>query len=93
MTGKTEVFLTKGKVVTNIYGGCNTNGTVGSTSTVTLTGGTVQGSVFGGGFGSGTEITGKATVDISGSATRVDNDVYGGGDNGQVKGGTEVNIH
>ena len=93
VTGKTEVFLTKGKVVTNIYGGCNTNGTVGSTSTVTLTGGTVQGSVFGGGFGSGTEITGKATVDISGSATRVDNDVYGGGDNGQVKGGTEVNIH
>ena len=93
VTGKTEVFLTHGKVTTNVYGGCNTKGTVGTTSTVTLTGGTVQGSVFGGGFGSNTEVTGKATVDISGSSTSVVQDVYGGGDNGQVKGGTEVNIH
>lgn len=93
VTGKTEVSLANGKVITNVYGGCNTKGTVGTTSTVTLTGGTVQGSVFGGGFGSNTEVTGKATVDISGNFTSVVQDVYGGGDNGQVNGGTAVNIH
>ncbi len=95
-TGKgvlgSDVNMTGGTVRGNLYGGCNIKGTVETTSKVTLTGGSVMQSVYGGGYGSNTTVTGKATVDISGD-TSIGEDVYGGGNEGTVEGGAEVNIH
>ena len=59
---------------------------------MSITNGTVEGSVFGGGKGQVTSVTSKATVHISGTSTTVNGDVFGGGDNGTVNGGTEVKI-
>ena len=87
-----SVTMSEGTLTGNLYGGCNVDGTVGSTTTVTQTGGTVGGSIFGGGYGENTSVTGKATVHVSGNGTQVNGDVYGGGDLGEVKGGTEVKI-
>ena len=90
---RSKVNMSGGIVKGDLYGGCNTKGTVAIDTKVTLTNGTVEGSVYGGGLGPQTVVTGKATIDISGTNTRVDNDVYGGGNEGQVKGGTDVKIH
>jgi hypothetical protein len=83
----------------DVYGGCNEDGTVGPTtattdvcSTVTISGGHIEGSVFGGGFGTDTKVNGKASVEIKGSGTQVDGDVFGGGNEGTVNGGTDVKI-
>lgn len=90
---RSKVNMSGGIVKGDLYGGCNTKGTVAIDTKVTLTNGTVEGSVYGGGLGPQTVVTGKATIDISGANTRVDNDVYGGGNEGKVKGGTDVKIH
>lgn len=90
---RSKVNMSGGIVKGDLYGGCNTKGTVAIDTKVTLTNGTVEGSVYGGGLGPQTVVTGKATIDISGTNTRVDHDVYGGGNEGQVKGGTDVKIH
>ena len=87
-----SVTMSGGTLTGDLYGGCNVDGTVGSTSTVILTGGSVGGSVFGGGFGENTSVTSKATVHVSGDGTQVNGDVYGGGNLGVVNGGTEVKI-
>ena len=94
VSGSTTVTMTSGnlgEVTSNVYGGCNTSGTVQNTTNVEIKGGTVHGSVFGGGYGASTVVTGTANVEISGSSA-VDNDVYGGGDQGVVNGGTVVNV-
>lgn len=88
----TDVRMTGGTVSGNLYGGCNEKGTVVTTSSVIISNGTVGGSVFGGGLGVNTQVTGEATVHISGTGTTVTEDVFGGGDNGTVNGGTEVMI-
>ena len=90
---RSKVNMSGGIVKGDLYGGCNTKGTVAIDTKVTLTNGTVEGSVYGGGLGPQTVVTGKATIDISGTNTRVDHDVYGGGNEGKVKGGTDVKIH
>ena len=99
VTGATTVNVNGGTVdktgttdTGNVYGGCNSSGTVSSTTNVNITNGTVEGSVFGGGKGGPTQVTGKATVIISGSYTAVNGDVFGGGDEGVVNGGTDVQI-
>lgn len=94
VSGSTTVTMTSGnlgEVTSNVYGGCNASGTVQNTTNVEIKGGTVHGSVFGGGYGASTVVTGTANVEISGSSA-VDNDVYGGGDQGVVNGGTVVNV-
>ena len=90
--GGSDVRVSGGQVNGNVYGGCNTKGTVVDASAVTLTGGIVKGSVFGGGKGANTVVTGQAVVHISGTDTQVETDVYGGGDEGVVNGGTEVKV-
>ena len=90
---RSKVNMSGGIVKGDLYGGCNTKGTVAIDTKVTLTNGTVEGSVYGGGLGVATQVQNGSTVDISGTNTRVDHDVYGGGNEGQVKGGTDVKIH
>ncbi|MCR4829250.1 MAG: hypothetical protein K5864_07305 [Bacteroidales bacterium] len=86
-----NVTMTGGLVQGNVFGGCNTKGTVTGTTSVAISAGTVNGSVYGGGLGANTSVTGKATVTLSGTA-HVDTDVYGGGSEGTVNGGTQVTI-
>ena len=88
-----DVRMSGGIVEGDVYGGCNEKGTVLTTSSVKLTNGRVKGSVYGGGLGVNTIVTGRATVEITGTETTVDTDVYGGGNNGLVNGGTEVKIY
>ena len=92
-----DVEMTGGTVKGSVYGGCNYKGTVKGTTSVAISAGTVGvnnvatgGCVYGGGLGSLTNVTGKATVTISGTATIV-HDVFGGGSQGTV-GSTQVTV-
>ena len=90
ISGTTTVTLTSGKVTTGLYGGCNTEGTVGGDITVALNGGTVgvSGSttdvVYGGGFGHSTATGGDIAVNLNG--TTVYGNLYGGSALGSVNG-------
>ena len=86
-----DVQMSGGTVMGDLYGGCNQKGTVEQNSSVIITGGTVT-NIYGGGLGVNTVVTGKANVDISGNAHIV-TDVYGGGNEGVVNGGADVKIH
>ena len=94
-----HVKMEGGTVKKDVYGGCNASGTVTTSALVTLTGGNVKGSVYGGGLGKSTQVgtqqqpNGKTVIDISGNATKIGSDVYGGGNEGKVYGETEVKIH
>lgn len=95
ITGNTSVDMNAGTVTTALYGGCNSSGTVTQGSTVLMSGGTT-GTVYGGGYGAATTVdkgsaSYGATVNLSGSAT-VTGNVFGGGNAGQVNGGTHVTV-
>ena len=82
VTGDPEINLRQGTVHTDIYGGCNTNGTVTGDIAVNLLGGTVTRDVFGGGMGNSTATQGNILVTVDGGT--VTHDVYGGSALGQV---------
>ncbi len=90
ISGTTTVTLTSGKVTTGLYGGCNTEGTVGGDITVALNGGTVGTNgtttdvVYGGGFGHSTATGGDIAVTLNG--TTVYGNLYGGSALGSVNG-------
>jgi hypothetical protein len=90
VSGTTTVTITSGKVTDGLYGGCNTEGTVGGDITVALNGGTVGTNgtttdvVYGGGFGHNTATGGDITVTLNG--TTVYGNLYGGSALGSVNG-------
>ena len=90
VSGTATVTLTSGKVSGGLYGGCNTEGTVGGDITVALNGGTVgvDGTttdvVYGGGFGHNTATGGDVTVTLG--STTVYGNLYGGSALGSVNG-------
>ena len=100
--GSTQVNVKGGQVKGAVYGGSNTSGTISTTTTVTVTGGTlgVEGNttddpvLFGGGYGSSTTVSGNATVTI-----RPDNDIniygscYGGSSLGKMNSNVTVTIN
>ena len=94
ISGTTTVTLTSGKVTTGLYGGCNTEGTVGGDITVALNGGTVgvNGTttdvVYGGGFGHNTATGGDIAVNLNG--TTVYGNLYGGSALGSVNGSSNT---
>lgn len=53
---------------------------------------TGTGTVFGGGFGEDAILTGDTHVDIRGNYTRIDHNVYGGGNGAKVTGNTDIII-
>lgn len=98
-TGTATVNMNSGKVLTGIYGGCNTQGTVDGDINVNIYDGTLGTSgspmtegIFGGGKGGyesstnpGTTTTGNVTVTIGdGTTPEIYADVYGGSAFGQV---------
>ncbi len=96
----TSVTISGGKVAT-VYGGGYKGDVIGTgsynpgTTTVTVTGGTVTGNIFGGGYlqeatiGTSTSFPGVTNVIISGGNVT---NVYGGGQNDSVYGNTNVTI-
>jgi len=83
-----SVTVSGGIVNKAVYGGCNTKGNVNGNSQVSIAGGTIGASsnradgVFGGGYGSGTEVTGDVTLAYNGGTLY--GDLYGGSAKGNV---------
>ncbi len=87
----TVVELEDGTITNDIYGGCNTVGTIGGNTSLQLTGGTIGGSAFGGGKGQPTLVNGHVTVNVGKvdgetkvGSTIITGDVYGGSALGNV---------
>ena len=80
---KTFVTLESGTVVGSIYGGSNQSGTVSDLATVDIKGGSVD-NVFGGGLGANTTMNNGTKVTVSGGT--ISGNVYGGGQDGILKG-------
>lgn len=88
------VTLTSGKVVSGIYGGCNSSGDIGGKITVNVKGGTVGAltdvgtlaNVFGGGYGASTTTSGNVEVNVTNGT--INGDVYGGSALGNVNAGS-----
>ena len=87
------VNLNGGTVLDSIYGGSNASGTVYGNVTVNLIKGkvntntnTVKSGVYGGGFGTSTNVLGNTSVtsNTTNDATLLVNDVYGGSSQGTV---------
>lgn len=114
--GNTSVAVTNGTVKANVYGGGSyasvgnlTFGTTdnmptacngGGTAVVSISGGTIEGSVFGSSRGDVVELdqklddqawTDSTSVTIN-TGAQVKGNVFGGGENGHVRGNTFVNI-
>ena len=85
-----NVALKNGTVSGNIYGGSNALGIINGLATINVSGGTAS-NVFGGGYGSNTDMAAGTNVTVSGGT--INNNVYGGGEMGTVTNvGTQVNI-
>ncbi len=88
--GTTSVSLTSGTIAGHVYGACfqyssGTNaadkgtGHVYGNAAISISGGTVKGSVYGGGR-QGSDVSGTATVSITGGKFASGSRVFGGGD-------------
>ena len=91
-----NVFVKGGNVNGSVYGGSNSTGTVGvhgtagvNLATVNMSGGETT-NVFGGGLGEDTNMDNGTIVNVSGGT--INNNVYGGGERGEVVGDTHVNV-
>ena len=72
--GGTHLFINDGTYNANIYGGSRVASTIGNGTAVTITGGQIAGSVYGGGLAG--SITGGTSVTVTGGF--IAGDVYGG---------------
>lgn len=92
VSGTATVNMNGGAVSTGIYGGCNSNGTVGGAIAVNVNGGTMGTDashtvdIFGGGYGASTATGDNVTVTIGDgtSSPVIWGDVYGGSALGNV---------
>ena len=84
------VHIKDGVVEGSVYGGSNTEGTANGLAQINMSGGSVGGSVFGGGYGVSTNMNAGTEVNISGGT--INNNVYGGGEEGTVTSNTNVNF-
>ena len=92
VSGTSTVTMTLGKVTGGVYGGCNSDGSVGAV-TIALNGGQVgtdathRADVYGGGLGNSTTTTGNIDITLGTDATTgttVYGDIYGGSALGNV---------
>ena len=100
--GSTSIDVKGGQVKGAVYGGSNTEGTISTTTTINVTGGTLGQStnttnnevLFGGGYGQNTVVTGNATVNIFDTDANVNiyGSAYGGSSLGTMSANTIVNI-
>lgn len=100
--GQTLINVKGGQVKGAVYGGSNSSGTISTTSTINVTGGTLgvegnttdNGVLFGGGYGQNTTISGNAVVNILDTDQNVHiyGSGYGGSQLGRMGRNVEVNI-
>ena len=100
--GSTTINVKGGQVKGAVYGGSNTTGTISTTSTINVTGGTLGADtnttdnpvLFGGGYGQNTVITGNATVNITPNEQNINiyGSGYGGSSLGKMNSNVTVNI-
>ena len=100
--GSTQINVKGGQVKGAIYGGSNTKGTISTTTTINVTGGTFgttenttdNAVLFGGGYGSSTTVTGNATIIIKPeSDINVYGSCYGGSSLGKMNSNVTVTIN
>lgn len=100
INGSTTVNVKGGLVKGAVYGGSNTKGTIASTTTINVTGGTLGNTgntnpvLFGGGYGVNTTVSGNAIVNIRDTDGNVviNGNGYGGSAQGTMSQNTTVNI-
>ncbi len=100
--GQTLINVKGGQVKGAVYGGSNSSGTISTTSTINVTGGTLgvegnttdNGVLFGGGYGQNTTISGNTVVNILDTDQNVHifGSGYGGSQLGRMGRNVEVNI-
>ena len=84
------IHIKDGVVEGSVYGGSNTEGTANGLAQINMSGGSVGGSIFGGGYGVSTNMNAGTEVNISGGT--ISHNVYGGGEEGTVTSNTNVNF-
>ena len=100
--GSTTINVKGGQVKGAVYGGSNSSGTISTTSTINVTGGTLgqktnttaNGVLFGGGYGTNTTVTGNAIVNIldTDGNVKIYGSAYGGSSLGRINADTIVKI-
>ena len=99
--GSTTINVKGGQVKGAVYGGSNTSGTISTTTTINVSGGTLGQSsttsnavLFGGGYGSGTTVSQNTTVNIldTDGNVQIYGNSYGGSAQGTITGNTVVFI-
>ena len=100
--GSTTINVKGGQVKGAVYGGSNTTGTISTTSTINVTGGTLGETtnttdnpvLFGGGYGQNTVVTGNATVNIIPNEQNINiyGSAYGGSSLGKMNSNVTINI-
>ena len=100
--GSTTINMKDGQVKGAIYGGSNTSGTISTTTTIEVTGGTLGKDtnttdnevLFGGGYGSNTTVTGNAIINIKDTDgdVKIYGSAYGGSSQGRMSSNVTVNI-
>ena len=87
--GITNVTMKDGTVNGSLYGGSNYTGTIAGLATVSISGGAAE-NVYGGGLGASTSMEAGTVVNVSNGT--INNNVYGGGEEGTVTGNTNVTV-
>lgn len=87
--GITNVTMKDGTVNGSLYGGSNYTGTIAGLATVSISGGVAE-NVYGGGLGASTSMEAGTVVNVSNGT--INNNVYGGGEEGTVTGNTNVTV-
>lgn len=100
--GLTAIDIKGGQVKGTVYGGSNSSGTISTTSSINVIGGTLGESsntisdevLFGGGYGQSTKVTGNATINIldTNGDVNIYGSAYGGSSLGEMQANTIINI-
>ena len=87
---KVNIYMKNGTISQNIYGGSNEQGTIYNLASISVSGGTVN-NIYGGGYGSNTTMSTNGTK-ITVTDGTINNNIYGGGEQGIVQGATTVSF-
>lgn len=99
IAGNVDINMTGGTVNGAIYGGSNSKGNIEGDVDISIEGGNIgstqtQDSVFGGGYGTATNINKNVNITIKDTATNINilGNIYGGGSLGNILGTTNINV-
>lgn len=97
--GNVDINILGGSIEGTVYGGSNTTGNIEGNVDISIEGGAIgsivtQDAVFGGGYGSNTNINKNVNLTIKDTANNIHiaGNVYGGGALGNIKGTTTIKV-